>query len=218
MVNTHPRGGGLSETLAFCSNNVQNWIRTSIICYHLREAAHWNDSPVDEDRLYPRHRRPPLYRWWSSFILSRHNCHQNNLCHHFALFSHLPRAFNWLVSECFLEAPIPKLVFFRNRLARARRKAWPCLGTTTLREAIDPSAPPPPRPPWAQPRQRPQVRTWFKASTSWSRWGKKLGQLRGCDDHSQVAAQMSMIGGQIHFRGALVQVLSCHHFSLDRLI
>ena len=47
---------------------------------------------------------------------------------------------------------------------------------------------------------------------------KELSQLRGCDDHSQVAVQMSMIGGQIHFRGALVQVLSCHHFSLDRFI
>ena len=47
---------------------------------------------------------------------------------------------------------------------------------------------------------------------------KELSQLRGCDDRSQVAVQMSMIGGQIHFRGALVQVLSCHHFGLDRLL
>ena len=78
---------------------------------------------MDEDRLYPRHRRPPLYRWCSSFILSRHNCHQNKLCHHFALFSHLPRAFNWLVSECFLEAPIPKLVFFQKPFGESEEKS-----------------------------------------------------------------------------------------------
>ena len=122
MVNTQPRplkGGGLSETLA-CSNNYKIE-STSIICYHLRVAAHWNDSPVDEDRLYPRRRQPLLYRWWSSFIY-RHNCHQYNHCHHLSFFSHLPRTFRWLVSECILEAPIPNRVRFSETVWRERRE------------------------------------------------------------------------------------------------
>ena len=100
-----------------------NWIRTSLIYHHLREAAHWNDSPVDEDRLYPRHRRPPLYRWWSSFIVSQHNCHQNNHCHHFSFFSQLPCTFRWLVSEYILEAPIPKLVVFQKPFGESEEKS-----------------------------------------------------------------------------------------------
>ena len=78
---------------------------------------------MDEDRLYPRHRRPPLYRWWSSFILRKHNCHQNNHCHHFSFFSQLPRTLRWLVSECILEAPIPKLVFFQKPFGEIEEKS-----------------------------------------------------------------------------------------------